>query len=113
VNAFSSPFLLLGLLQPTTNNQDIHLPKGEQGPVLIINPSITLLSQAPNLQQLILPSIENAIREILTPVVERSVMISCITTRELTLKDFAGGESNPPQLQEASHMMGLISSDEY
>jgi hypothetical protein len=26
----------------------------------------------------------------------------------MTLKDFAGGEGNPSQLQEASHQMGIL-----
>jgi CCR4-NOT transcription complex subunit 1 len=34
-------------------------------------------------------AVEKSINEILTPVVERSVTIALITTRELILKDFA------------------------
>jgi len=96
---------LKGLLQPTINNQDMHLPKGEQGPVLVINPNIYLFSQFPKLKKHIQTAIDAAIREILSPIVERSVAISCITTREMTLKDFGGGESEQTRLRTASHSM--------
>jgi CCR4-NOT transcription complex subunit 1 len=34
-------------------------------------------------------AVENAIKEIISPVISRSVTIALITTRELALKDFA------------------------
>ena len=95
--------LLKGLLQPTIDNQDIHLPKGELGPV--INPNIFLFSQYPKLKKHIQTAIDTAIREILSHIVERSVSISCITTREMTLKDYGGGEADQGRLRAAAHSM--------
>ena len=103
INSYSLPPKKQGLLQPTIDNQDIHLPKGEQGP--IINPSIYLFSQYPKLKKHIQTAIDTAIREILSHIVERSVSISCITTREMTLKDFGGGEGDQARLRGAAHSM--------
>ena len=45
-----------------------------------------------------------AVREIVTPVVERSVTIACMTARELALKDFAV-EPDAARLRKAAHLM--------
>ena len=45
-----------------------------------------------------------AVREIVTPVVERSVTIACMTARELVLKDFAV-EPDAARLRKAAHLM--------
>ena len=42
-----------------------------------------------NLKMIVAQAVENAIKEIITPVISRSVTIALITTRELALKDFA------------------------
>ena len=55
---------------------------------VIINPSITILQQHPHLVQLVAAGINQAIKDIIAPVVERSVTIALITSRELILKDF-------------------------
>jgi len=55
---------------------------------VIINPSISLLQQHPHLVQLVAAGINQAIKDIILPVVERSVTIALITSRELILKDF-------------------------
>eukprot|EP00808_Paulinella_micropora_P008543 g23682.t1 len=52
------------------------------------HPGITLFNMYPRLKQFVATAIDRAIREIITPVVERSVTIACVTTRELILKDF-------------------------
>ena len=39
--------------------------------------------------QVVPVAVDRAICEIITPVVERSVTIACMTTNELVLKDFA------------------------
>jgi CCR4-NOT transcription complex subunit 1 len=54
-----------------------------------INPTIPLFNQQPNLKKAVYIAINRAIQDIIGPVVERSVMISSITSRELVLKDFA------------------------
>lgn len=48
--------------------------------------------------------IDRAIYEIITPVVERSVMIACTTTKELVTKDFAM-EPDEQKLRKAAHLM--------
>jgi CCR4-NOT transcription complex subunit 1 len=45
-----------------------------------------------------------AVREIVSPVVERSVTIACMTARELVLKDFAV-EPDGARLRKAAHLM--------
>ena len=40
-------------------------------------------------RQVVPVGVDRAICEIITPVVERSVTIACMTTNELILKDFA------------------------
>jgi len=55
---------------------------------VIINPSISILQQHPHLVQLVTAGINQAIKDIIAPVVERSVTIALITSRELILKDF-------------------------
>ena len=55
---------------------------------VIINPSIMVFQQHPHLVQLVAGGINQAIKDIIAPVVERSVTIALITSRELILKDF-------------------------
>ena len=45
-----------------------------------------------------------AVREIVSPVVERSVTIACMTARELVLKDFAV-EPDAARVRKAAHLM--------
>ena len=49
-------------------------------------------------------ALERAIQEIITPVVERSVTIASISTRELVSKDFAM-EPDEQKLRSAAHLM--------
>lgn len=49
-------------------------------------------------------AVDRAIREIIQPVVERSVTIACITTRELVAKDFAT-ESDENRTRKAAQLM--------
>lgn len=85
-----------GLSQRQTSN----LPASESMLVpnlasfITISPSLLLFQQNPNLKRLLPLAIDRAIREIIQPVVERSCAIAFLTTKELTLKDFA----NEPDL---------------
>lgn len=54
-----------------------------------VSPSLVLFQTSPHLKRLIPIAIDRAIREIIQPVVERSCAIAFLTTKELTLKDFA------------------------
>ena len=49
-------------------------------------------------------AIDRAIREIIAPIVERSVTIACMTSRELIVKDFAM-ESDENAMRSAAHLM--------
>lgn len=59
------------------------------GQYITVSPSLVLFQNSPNLKPLVPIAIERAIREIINPVVERSCAIAFLTTKELTLKDFA------------------------
>ena len=49
-------------------------------------------------------AVDRAIREIIQPVVERSVTIACITTKEIVTKDFAM-ESDESKMRKAGQLM--------
>jgi CCR4-NOT transcription complex subunit 1 len=49
-------------------------------------------------------AVDRAIREIISPVVERSVTIACITTKEIVTKDFAM-ESDENKMRKAGQLM--------
>jgi len=49
-------------------------------------------------------AVDRAIREIIQPVVERSVTIACITTKEIVTKDFAM-ESDEKKMRKAAQLM--------
>ena len=74
------------------------------GQYIIINPNIPIFQQFPQLRTHVISAITVAIKEIISPVVERSVTIARITTQELILKDFAF-ESDEGQMKAAAHMM--------
>lgn len=69
-----------------------------------ISIEITLFNMYPHLKRCVPTAIDRAIREIITPVVERSVTIACVTTRELVLKDFAM-EPDEAKMRKAAHQM--------
>jgi len=56
------------------------------------------------LKRLVPLAIDRAVREIISPVVQRSCTIACITTRELILKDF-GQETDVNRIRQAAHQM--------
>lgn len=59
---------------------------------------------APTLQRIVLHSIDRAVRDIVHPVVDRSIAIAGISTRDLIQKDFAmEGDAN--KLRHAAHSM--------
>lgn len=67
------------------------------------SPQLTLFRDQ-NFKRLVHVAIDRAIREIIQPVVERSVTISSISTRELVTKDFAM-EGDEHKMREAAHQM--------
>ncbi|KAK0552103.1 CCR4-NOT core subunit cdc39 [Tilletia horrida] len=71
---------------------------------VVINPQLSLFANNSTLKRMICAAIERAIREIITPVVERSVTIASISTRELVTKDFAM-EGDEGRMRSAAHQM--------
>mmetsp|Transcript_36486 Transcript_36486/g.88051 ORF Transcript_36486/g.88051 Transcript_36486/m.88051 type:complete len:2380 (-) Transcript_36486:135-7274(-) len=58
----------------------------------------------PALKKAVPLAVDRAIREIIQPVVERSVTIACITTKEIVTKDFAM-ESDENKMRKAGQLM--------
>ena len=69
-----------------------------------ISPSLHFFAKFPSHRRIVALAVDRAIREIIQPVVERSVTISCVTTKQLVLKDYAL-EPNETQLRNAAHLM--------
>lgn len=68
---------------------------------VVVNPDLPLHNV--NLRRLVPLAVDRAIREVISPVVERSVTIACITARELVLKDFTT-EPDDTKLRKAAHL---------
>merc|ERR1719162_1343508 len=64
----------------------------------LASPNVTSLKRAVPI------AVDRAIREIIQPVVERSVTIACITTKEIVTKDFAM-ESDDNKMRKAGQLM--------
>eukprot|EP00760_Papus_ankaliazontas_P009892 PhM_4_TR14152/c0_g1_i1/m.51542/K12604/CNOT1, NOT1; CCR4-NOT transcription complex subunit 1 len=65
---------------------------------------LPLLQQCPALHGTLRVAVEAAIKEIINPVVERSVVISCSTTRELVIKDFVS-DPDDAKLRRSAQLM--------
>ncbi|KAI8346449.1 CCR4-Not complex component, Not1-domain-containing protein [Mortierella sp. GBAus27b] len=61
-------------------------------------------NERPALKRLVHIAIDRAVREIVAPVVDRSVTIAGISARELIIKDFAM-EPNEEKMRKAAHLM--------
>lgn len=71
---------------------------------LLFNPAYPMFQSTPALKRVVHHSIDRALREIINPVVERSVTIAGISSRDLLMKDF-GMESDDTRLRQAAHLM--------
>ncbi|KAJ3741975.1 Not1-domain-containing protein [Lentinula detonsa] len=69
-----------------------------------VNSQLSPLNTQPTFKRAVALAVERAVREIILPVVERSVTIAGISTRELVAKDFAT-ESNEDKMRKAGHLM--------
>ncbi|GAA5929761.1 CCR4-NOT core subunit CDC39 [Sporobolomyces koalae] len=99
--------LMLGVNQPgySLSLQDTVSAALQALPNLVaFNPQLTLFASNNSLRRLVCVAIDRAIREIIAPVVERSVTIAGISTRELTMKDFAM-EGDESKMGTAAHLM--------
>ncbi|GAA6025465.1 hypothetical protein JCM8202_003622 [Rhodotorula sphaerocarpa] len=72
--------------------------------LVVFNSQLPLFATNPTLKRVVCLAIDRAIREIIAPVVERSVTIAGISTRELTMKDFAM-EGDEGKMATAAHLM--------
>ncbi|KAI9026639.1 CCR4-Not complex component, Not1-domain-containing protein [Phycomyces nitens] len=73
-------------------------------PYIKFNPQIIMYATQPGAKRLVLQAINQSIREIIDAVVERSVSIATVSTRELVIKDFAM-ESDEIKMRKAAHIM--------
>ncbi|KAA1474810.1 Not1-domain-containing protein [Dentipellis sp. KUC8613] len=71
---------------------------------ITITPQLGPLSNNPSFKRAVQLALDRSVREIILPVVERSVTIAGISTRELVAKDFAT-ESSEDTLRQAAHRM--------
>jgi len=71
---------------------------------ITIGPNLAGVAERLHLKRLLPMALDNAVREIVSLVVERSVTIACMTTRELILKDFAM-EPDDVRMRKAAHLM--------
>ncbi|KAG6833483.1 hypothetical protein H0H87_006055 [Tephrocybe sp. NHM501043] len=71
---------------------------------VLINPQLTPMHMNHAFKRAVQMAVDRAVREIILPVVERSVTIAGISTRELVSKDFVT-EANEDKLRNAGHLM--------
>ncbi|KAI8998906.1 Not1-domain-containing protein [Trametes punicea] len=69
-----------------------------------ISPQLAPFDSNPDFRKAVIVAVDRAVREIVMPVVERSVTIAGISTRELVAKDFAT-EANEDKMRKAGHLM--------
>ncbi|KAK9148278.1 hypothetical protein Scep_007035 [Stephania cephalantha] len=74
------------------------------GTHVIVNQKLNSLGLQFHFQRTVPIAMERAIKEIISPVVQRSVTIAIQTTRELVLKDYAM-ESDESRIYNAAHLM--------
>ena len=109
----SVPSGLTGEDSVTGDQQGTMIPN--LGAYVTVNPSLPQLLQSQggsglaglttnSLKRLVPVAVDRAIREIIQPVVERSVMIACVTTKEIVVKDFAM-ESDETKMRKAGQLM--------
>ena len=95
------------------SDQDTMIPN--LASYVTVNPSLNQLLQTQggaglpslttsSLKRWVPVAVDRAIREIIQPVVERSVTIACITTKEIVTKDFAM-ESDETKMRRAGQLM--------
>ncbi|KAI0822634.1 Not1-domain-containing protein [Trametes gibbosa] len=73
-------------------------------PQVTFSPQLAPLNTNPSFKRAVHMAIDRAVREIILPVVERSVTIAGISTRELVAKDFVT-EASEEKMRRAGHLM--------
>lgn len=87
----------------STADETVTLPTMQTKPrpqSIYINPEL----QHPQLAELVELALKNAVQESISPVVERSANIACITANELIRKDFAL-EPSEVKMRQSAHLM--------
>ncbi|KAJ4954224.1 hypothetical protein NE237_031056 [Protea cynaroides] len=74
------------------------------GAHVVINPKLSALGLQLHFQRIVPMAMDRAIKEIMSPIVQRSVTIAMQTTKELVLKDYAM-ESDESRIYHAAHLM--------
>lgn len=69
-----------------------------------ISPQLQPIAERLQLKRLVPVAVDRAMCDIITPVVERSVTIACMTTYELVTKDYAT-DPDETRLRQAAHLM--------
>ncbi|KAI5070413.1 hypothetical protein GOP47_0014756 [Adiantum capillus-veneris] len=88
---------------PYSANQ-LSMPLPNLSSYVVMNPKLAALGQQLQLSRIVPTAMERAIREIISPVVDRSVTIACMTTRELVTKDYAM-ESDDNRIRHSGNLM--------
>lgn len=70
---------------------------------IVINPQLAIVGERLGLKGMVGMAVERAVVEIISPVVDRSVTIACMTAHELVVKDFAV-EPDPEAMRAAAHL---------
>ncbi|KAF9965878.1 hypothetical protein BGZ70_003892 [Mortierella alpina] len=89
--------------QPAVSNDAVMEMVPNLAAFVTFNPP-AFFSEHPALKRLVHLAIDRAVREIIAPVVDRSVSIAGISTREMIMKDFAM-EPNEEKMRKAAHLM--------
>ncbi|KAH9287615.1 hypothetical protein KI387_031732 [Taxus chinensis] len=82
----------------------ISIPISNIGAYVVVNQKLNALGQQLQFQRIVPVAMERAIREIISPVVERSVTIACMTSRELVTKDYVM-ESEESRIRDSANKM--------
>ncbi|MCO5612109.1 hypothetical protein L7F22_066371 [Adiantum nelumboides] len=82
----------------------LSMPLPNLSSYVVMNPKLAALGQQLQLSRIVPTAMERAIREIISPVVERSVTIACMTTRELVTKDYAM-EGDDNRIRHSGNLM--------
>ncbi|XP_024992565.1 CCR4-NOT transcription complex subunit 1 isoform X2 [Cynara cardunculus var. scolymus] len=93
-----------GLLQAQLPFSVGQLPASNIDQQVIVNPKLQALGLHLHFQSVLPMSMDRAIKEIVSSIVQRSVSIATQTTKELVLKDYAM-ESDESRIHSAAHLM--------
>ncbi|XP_076917682.1 uncharacterized protein LOC143577845 isoform X1 [Bidens hawaiensis] len=100
----SAQGLLHAQMPFSVGQSTLQLPSSSMDQDVIINPKLQALGLHIPFQSVLGISMELAIKEIVTGIVQRSVSIATQTTKELVLKDYAM-ESDESRIHSAAHLM--------